>query len=48
LKPWVDIGLAAAIYTQMTDVEVNGYMIYDRAVEKMDFEKVREVHKKLT
>jgi hypothetical protein len=49
LKPWIDAGLSAAIYTQTTDVEVevNGYVTYDRAVEKMDFEKVREVHKKL-
>jgi hypothetical protein len=50
LKPWVDAGLSAAIYTQTTDVEieVNGYVTYDRAVEKMDFGKVREAHKKLT
>jgi beta-galactosidase/beta-glucuronidase len=49
LKPWIDAGLSAAIYTQTTDVEieVNGYVTYDRAVEKMDFEKVREAHKKL-
>ena len=49
LKPWIDAGLSAAIYTQTTDVEVevNGYVTYDRAVEKMDFEKVTEVHKKL-
>jgi beta-galactosidase/beta-glucuronidase len=49
LKPWIKAGLSAAIYTQTTDVEieVNGYVTYDRAVEKMDFEKVREVHKKL-
>jgi hypothetical protein len=49
LKPWVDRGLSAAIYTQTTDVEieVNGYVTYDRAVEKMDFEKVRAAHKML-
>jgi hypothetical protein len=45
----VDLGLSAAIYTQTTDVEieVNGYVTYDRAVEKMDFEKVRAAHKML-
>jgi beta-galactosidase/beta-glucuronidase len=49
LKPWVDRGLSAAVYTQTTDVEVevNGYVTYDRAVEKMDFGKVREAHKRL-
>jgi beta-galactosidase/beta-glucuronidase len=36
-------GLAAAIYTQTTDVEteVNGMMTYDRAIIKMDAEQVR-------
>ncbi len=50
LSPWVDAGLSAAIYTQTTDVEieVNGYVTYDREVEKMDFEKVRKAHKKVT
>jgi len=49
LKPWKDAGLSAAVYTQTTDVEieVNGYMTYDRVVEKMDFEKVREAHRGL-
>jgi hypothetical protein len=49
LKPWADAGLSAAVYTQTTDVEVevNGYVTYDRAVEKMDFEKVRAAHKKM-
>jgi len=39
LRPLVtDKGLAAAVYTQTTDVEieVNGLMTYDRAVVKMD------------
>jgi len=46
LKPWVDTGLSAAVYTQTTDVEfeVNGYVTYDREVEKMDFGKVRAAH----
>ena len=35
-------GLSAAVYTQTTDVEVevNGLMTYDRAVVKMDLDKV--------
>jgi beta-galactosidase/beta-glucuronidase len=49
LKAWVDAGLSAAIYTQTADVEieVNGYVTYDREVEKMDFARLREVHRKL-
>ncbi|ETZ22369.1 hydrolase [Pedobacter sp. V48] len=40
-------GLSVAVYTQTTDVEheVNGLLTYDRAVEKMDVERVREVNK---
>ncbi|HEY5271300.1 MAG TPA: sugar-binding domain-containing protein [Anaerolineales bacterium] len=49
LQPWVDAGLSAAIYTQTTDVEieVNGYVTYDREVEKMDFVKVGAAHRGL-
>ena len=38
LYPLVDKGLAAAVYTQTSDceVEVNGLMTYDRAVIKLD------------
>jgi hypothetical protein len=38
LYPLVDEGLAAAVYTQTSDceVEVNGLMTYDRAVVKLD------------
>jgi hypothetical protein len=38
LYPLVDKGLAAAVYTQTSDceVEVNGIMTYDRAVVKLD------------
>jgi len=38
LAPLIPKGLVAAIYTQTTDVEIeiNGYLTYDRAVEKMD------------
>ena len=49
LRPWIDAGLCAAIYTQTTDVEIelNGYLTYDRAVEKMDFGRVRAAHEGL-
>ncbi len=49
LEPWVAAGLSAAIYTQTTDVEieVNGYLSYDRGVEKMDFTQVRAAHENL-
>jgi hypothetical protein len=45
----VDAGLSAAIYTQTTDVEieVNGFVTYDREAEKMDFDKLQDAHKKL-
>jgi beta-galactosidase/beta-glucuronidase len=38
LKPMIKSGLAAAIYTQISDVEieVNGLLTYDREVQKMD------------
>jgi hypothetical protein len=49
LRPLIGRGLAAAVYTQTTDVEieVNGLMTYDRAVIKMDAEKVRALSKRL-
>jgi len=39
-------GLSADVYTQTTDVEteVNGLMTYDRAVIKMDLDKVAETN----
>jgi len=48
LMPMVDKGLSAAVYTQTTDVEieVNGLMTYDRAVIKMDPEKVARINKR--
>jgi len=44
-----DEGLAAAVYTQTTDVEseVNGVMTYDRAVIKFDETRMRERHRAL-
>jgi hypothetical protein len=46
LKPLIPQGLAAAVYTQTTDVEIeiNGYLTYDRKVEKMDMEKIKQAH----
>ncbi len=43
VKPLISQGLTAAIYTQTTDVEIeiNGYLTYDRKVEKMDAEVLR-------
>jgi beta-galactosidase/beta-glucuronidase len=45
----VDQGLAAAIYTQTTDVEieVNGLLTYDRAVIKMDRKVIAESNRTL-
>lgn len=42
-------GLGAAVYTQLTDVEheVNGFLSYDRRVEKMAFARVRAANQKV-
>ncbi len=49
VKPLISQGLTAAVYTQTTDVEIeiNGYLTYDRKVEKMDAEVLREAHERL-
>ncbi len=49
LKPWIGRGLSAAIYTQTTDVEteVNGFVTYDRAIDKMDLERLAAAHRSL-
>jgi beta-galactosidase/beta-glucuronidase len=49
LEPLVKQGLAAAIYTQTTDVEgeVNGLMTYDRKVVKYDAAKLAEWHRRI-
>ncbi|MBD3229268.1 MAG: beta-galactosidase [Candidatus Lokiarchaeota archaeon] len=46
LKPLKKIGLSAAVYTQITDVEgeINGLITYDREVIKIDKEKIRKLH----
>ncbi len=50
LTPLVKDGLAAAIYTQTSDVEteVNGLMTYDRKVVKYDAAKLHALHHALT
>ena len=50
LEPLIARGLAAAVYTQTTDVEVevNGLMTYDREVIKMPEAKLTEAHARLT
>jgi hypothetical protein len=47
LAPMVEGGLSAAVYTQTTDVEieVNGLMTYNRAVIKMDRERVSKANR---
>jgi hypothetical protein len=49
MRPLIGRGLSAAVYTQTTDVEieVNGLMTYDRAVEKMDVPRIRAAAEKL-
>jgi len=48
LRPLIGEGLCAAVYTQTTDVEVevNGMMTYDRAVEKIP-RSLAKLHKSL-
>ncbi|MBN2217491.1 MAG: glycoside hydrolase family 2 [Pirellulales bacterium] len=49
LRPLVEKGLSAAVYTQTTDVEgeVNGLMTYDRAVLKIDADVLQKMHEPL-
>ena len=46
LKVFISTGCASAVYTQITDVEieVNGIMTYDREVVKMDEKRLRETN----
>jgi len=49
LRPMVVSQLSAAIYTQTTDVEIeiNGLMTYDRAIVKMDADRIAQAAAKL-
>lgn len=47
--PNLERGLSSAIYTQTSDIEeeVNGLMTYDREVDKMEAEEIKELNRKL-
>lgn len=49
LSKYIPKGLAAAVYTQTTDVEIetNGLMTYDRQIIKIAIEELRKMHEKL-
>ncbi len=49
LRFLIDEGLSAAVYTQLTDVEieVNGLLTYDRAKRKLDVAAARAAHARL-
>jgi beta-galactosidase/beta-glucuronidase len=49
LKPWIQAGLAGAVYTQLCDVEIeaNGYLTYDRELIKMDPGRIAAAHRSL-
>ena len=49
LSTMVKKGVAAAVYTQTTDIEgeINGFMTYDREVQKVDVDRFRENVEKL-
>lgn len=49
LPPLIERGLSAAIYTQITDVEieVNGLVTYDRQVVKIPLEQLAALHREI-
>ncbi|MDO5309970.1 MAG: glycoside hydrolase family 2 TIM barrel-domain containing protein [Planctomycetia bacterium] len=49
MRPLITAGLSAAVYTQTTDVEieVNGFMSYDREVVKYPIDKMRKSNESL-
>ena len=49
LKKLVKVGFSAAVYTQTTDVEgeVNGFMTYDRKIDKMNVPEVLTINKEV-
>lgn len=50
LLEFIPQGFSAAVYTQTTDceVELNGLMTYDRAVVKMNEQRIREINLKIS
>lgn len=49
LLPLIPLGVSAAVYTQLTDVEteLNGLLTYDREIVKIDPETLREIHEEV-
>lgn len=49
LLKFIERGFTAAVYTQTTDVEVevNGFLTYDRKVIKMEEDRVRKINKEI-
>ncbi|UJH90745.1 hypothetical protein LZ575_18590 [Antarcticibacterium sp. 1MA-6-2] len=49
LERLVKTGFSGAVYTQTTDVEgeVNGLMTYDRKVDKLDIERIRQANQEV-
>lgn len=49
LKSMAKSGFSAAVYTQTTDVEgeVNGFMTYDRKVDKMNFREIKKINQEV-
>ena len=49
LAKYIPMGLAAAVYTQTTDVEIeaNGLMTYDRQIIKIPIADLKKMHEKL-
>ena len=47
--PLVEKGLAAAVYTQLSDVEdeINGFYTYDRKVCKVNVEEMLKLRKEI-
>lgn len=48
--PWIDRGVSAAIYTQTSDIEeeINGFLTYDREVEKLDKGSVQAINRDIS
>ena len=49
ILPQIETGLAATVYTQLTDVEdeLNGIMTYDRKIIKIDENTIKEINRKV-
>ncbi len=49
LLPNIEKGLCSAIYTQLSDIEeeINGFMTYDREIDKMEEDTIKRLNQKL-